>query len=256
MQPRGGDLDDDFDGVDLDGTVWTPHYLPAWSSRAASEATYEVRDSSLLLSIPPTQGLWCAGDHEPALRVSAVQSGSWSGPVGSTRGQQPYRDGVRVQEEQPAFAGWTPGPGWVEIRARADLTGRSMVSGWLIGLEDEPERSAEICVFEVFGDAVDPQGRSAAVGSGLHRFRDPDVVEDFAAPRLGIDVARWHTFGARWDGSTLRTTVDGEVVRTCAAPPTYPLQLMLAVFDFPDRAGVDDRDAVPLLAVDRVRGHG
>lgn len=39
---------------------------------------------------------------------------------------------------------------------------------------------------EVFGDAVDP-GRSAAVGMGLHAFRDPRVVEDFAAPRVPID---------------------------------------------------------------------
>lgn len=261
MEPRGGELDDDFGGTDLDRTVWSPHYLPAWSSRAASAATYQVRNSCLLLSIPPDQGLWCAGDHEPALRVSGVQSGNWSGPVGSTRGQQPYRDGLVVREEQPAFTGWTPGPGWVEIRARAEITPRSMVSGWFVGLEDEPERCAEICVFEVFGDAVEP-GRSAAVGSGLHRFRDPGVVEDFAAPRLPIDVARWHTYGARWDASTLEVTVDGETVRTCSGPPTYPLQLMLAVFDFPDRAGSDggagrpDEDTVPLLAVDRVRGSG
>jgi len=30
---------DDFDGGDLDQSVWLPHYLPAWSSRSASAAT-------------------------------------------------------------------------------------------------------------------------------------------------------------------------------------------------------------------------
>ncbi|MDM7853505.1 glycoside hydrolase family 16 protein [Cellulomonas alba] len=255
MQPRGGELDDDFGGTDLDRAVWFPHYLPAWSSRARSAATYAVRGSCLVLTIPPAQGLWCAGDHEPALRVSGVQTASWSGAVGTTRGQQPYRDGLRVREAQEPFAGWTPGPGWVEVRARADVAGRSMVSAWLVGLEDEPERCAEICVFEIFSDAVEP-GRSAAVGSGLHRFRDPAVTEDFAAPRLPVDVTEWHTYGARWDASVLETTVDGEAVRTCAAPPTYPLQLMLAVFDFPDRASADDRDHVPRLEIDRVRGRG
>jgi hypothetical protein len=29
----------------------------------------------LTLSIPVAQGLWCAGDHEPPLRVSGIQ---WS----------------------------------------------------------------------------------------------------------------------------------------------------------------------------------
>jgi len=85
---------DEFDGPELDRSVWLPHYLPAWSSRATTAATYEIRDSVMNLSIPPDQGLWCAGDHEPPLRVSGIQSGMWSGPLGGTRGQQPFRDGA------------------------------------------------------------------------------------------------------------------------------------------------------------------
>jgi len=81
---------DDFDGPGLDTAVWVPHYLPMWSSRAESAATYTVGDSELRLSIPPEQGLWCPGDHDP-LRVSGIQSGVFSGPVGSTTGQQPVR---------------------------------------------------------------------------------------------------------------------------------------------------------------------
>jgi hypothetical protein len=41
-----------------------------------------------------------------------------------------------------------------------------MVAFWMVGLEDRPERSAEICVAEVFGNAVEP-GMSAAVGMGV-----------------------------------------------------------------------------------------
>ena len=55
------DFTEDFDGPGLDPAVWLPHYLPAWSSRAATLATYDVRDSCLRLSIPPDQGHWCAG---------------------------------------------------------------------------------------------------------------------------------------------------------------------------------------------------
>jgi hypothetical protein len=89
---------DDYDAPALDTEVWVPHYLPQWSSRAQSAATYAVVGSELRLIIPPEQGLWCAGDHEPPLLVSGVQSGVFSGPVGSTVGQQPFRDPALTDE--------------------------------------------------------------------------------------------------------------------------------------------------------------
>jgi len=67
----------------------------------------------------------------------------------------------------------------------------------MVGLEDRPERSAEICVAEMFGNAVVP-GESTAVGMGLHAFRDPEVTEDFAAVRLPIDLAELHTYAVDW----------------------------------------------------------
>ena len=55
----------------------------------------------------------------------------------------------------------------------------------------------------------------------------------------------------RWDEQVAEFSVDGEHVRTCARPPTYPLQIMIAVFDFPDWPG----DAsVPALEVDWIGG--
>ena len=59
------------------------------------------------LTIPAEQGLWCPGEHDP-LRVSGIQSGVFSGAVGSTIGQQPFREGAVVREFQPAQWGWTP----------------------------------------------------------------------------------------------------------------------------------------------------
>jgi hypothetical protein len=250
-----GRVVDDFDAPDLDLTRWFPHYLPAWSSRAQTAATYEVRDGCLHLSIPPSQGLWCGDDHRPPMRVSGAQTGNLSGALGSRFGQQPYRSGLVVREEQETFLGWTPSGGRLEMRARAVVSPRSMVALWMVGLEDRPERCAEICVMEVFGDAVVP-GESAAVGMGLHAFRDPQVTEDFAAPRLPIDVAHFHTYGVEWSAQEASFRVDGTLVRSCPRPPTYPMQLMLAVFDFPDRSVGDDVDAVPELVVDRIEGTG
>lgn len=245
---------DEFDGSRLDTSVWLPHYLPAWSSRATTAATYELRDSCLYLTIPPTQGLWCAGEHMPPMRVSGIQSGNFSGPVGSAVGQQPYRPGITVREQQSTFWGWTPDGGHLQLRARAVVTPRSMVAFWMVGLEDRPERSAEICVAEVFGNSVRP-AESAAVGMGLHPFRDPAVAEDFDAVRLPIDVAAFHTYAVEWASDRADFFVDDALVRSCARPPAYPMQLMLAVFDFPEQSIGNDAEAVPALIVDCVRGY-
>jgi hypothetical protein len=100
-------FEDDFRGPRLDPSVWLPHYLPAWSSRAATAATYHMQDSCLHLTIPPNQGLWCADDHSPAMRVSGIQSGNFSGPVGSTVGQRrtelvsPYARNKSLSEAGP-----------------------------------------------------------------------------------------------------------------------------------------------------------
>lgn len=240
---------DHFDGADLDASVWVPHYLPQWSSRAQSAATFAVADSELRLTIPVDQGIWCADDHEPPLRVSGIQSGVFSGEVGSTVGQQPFRDGQVVREHQPEQRGWLPERGVIEVRARMDLSPRSMASVWMVGFEDRPERCGEICVFEVFGDA------QTAVGMGVHPFRDPSLTDDFAAPELPIDVAEHHIYAADWRPGRVDFLVDGERVRTVDQAPAYPLQMMVAVFDFPQRDPAGEHaDHVPRLAVDYVRG--
>ena len=159
-----------------------------------------------------------------------------------------------MREAQETFWGWTPDGGYIEMRARGVVTRRSMVAFWMVGLEREPQQSAEICVVEVFGNAVAPR-KSTAVGMGLHRFRDPAVTEDFEAVRLPLDVTDFHTYAVDWTPESASFLVDGQVVRTCASPPTYPMQMMLAVFDFPERSVGDDADAVPELVVDSLRGY-
>jgi Glycosyl hydrolases family 16 len=246
---------DHFDGSNLDDEVWIPHYLPQWSSRADTAATYEVAGSELRLTIPADHGLWCAENHDPPLRVSGIQSGVFSGEVGSTIGQQPYRDGVVVREFQPAQWGWTPKYGLLEVRARMELSPRSMAAVWMVGLEDQPSRSGEICIFEVFGDAISTEdgAPTAAVGMGVHPFRDPAITDDFAAPRLAIDVSEFHVYAADWRPGKVDFLVDGEQVRTVHQAPDYPMQMMVAVFDFPDKADAAPADHLPLLAVDYVR---
>ena len=129
-----------------------------------------------------------------------------------------------------------------------DITPRSMAALWLVGFEDQPEQCGEICVVEIFGNAV--RDGSAEVGMGLKQIRDPGLAQDFAAPRLSIDPADLHTYAVDWDADEAVFTVDGEVVRRTPRPPTYPMQIMVGVFDFPDWSTGDDHDHVPTMAID------
>lgn len=192
--------------------------------------------------------------HTAPLRVSGTQSGNFSGPAGSGIGQQPWRTGAVVHEEQEPFWGWTPEHGYLEMRAQGVITQRSMVAWWMVGLEDTPDRCAEICVAEIFGDAVE-DAASAAVGMGLHPFRDPRITDDFQAVRLPIDITDFHTYAVDWTPDRVTFHVDGDPIRTCPNPPSYPMQMMIAVFDFPDRTTGTDHQAVPRFFVDYLRGY-
>jgi len=252
-------FEDRFDGPDLDAATWFPHYLPAWSSRELSRASYRLDEGGLVIDIPADHPVWCSGDHEPPLRVSAIQTGNWSGTPGSVRGQQRFREGQTVLEEQERFEGWLPAAderaARVEISARMDLSPRSMAALWMSGFEDDDaqERCGELCVFEVFGKDLGPDP-SAEVGVGIKAFRDPALTQDFHAPRIRIDVVEPHLYAVEWDADEAVFSVDGVVLRRCPSPPSYPLQLMLGVFDFPEWSVGDDDHLVPRLVVDRVAG--
>jgi hypothetical protein len=126
-----------------------------------------------------------------------------------------------------------------------------MFAFWLSGIESRPEWSGEICVAEIFGENVG--SGQARVGIGVHAFRDPELTEDFSTVLLDIDVSRSHTYGILWLPDSVTFTVDGTTVRTSAQSPDYPMQLMIGVFDFPDRAE-DGAWPTPEMWVSRVSG--
>jgi hypothetical protein len=239
-----------FEGSDLADDRWVPHYLPHWSSRDGTRATYDVAASVLRLRIPTGQGLWAPDRHTPALRTSTIASGLYAGPLESTIGQQPFAEGLTVTEEQPPFRGWLVDGGRVTVRARADLTARSMVSVWMTGFEDEPDRCGEVCVFEVFGDTV--TATSAGVGAGVHQFRDPALREDFSVTPVDLDLREWHDYSVSMSPDGCAWTVDGVELRTSDQRPAYPLQLFVGVFDFPEREDGTTRDHEPSFEVDRI----
>jgi hypothetical protein len=90
---------------------------------------------------------------------------------------------------------------------------------------------------------------------GIKPIRDPALTGDFAAPRLELDVADHHTFTADWSPGRVEFLVDGAHVRSVGQAPAYPVQMMIAVFDFPAHERAQAYAGhVPMLAVDRIEG--
>ncbi len=187
--------EDDFDRPTLDETRWLPHYLPQWSTPDRTATRYEIRDGVLRLLIEVDDPPW-APELDGDLRVSSLQTGVFAGPVGSTIGQLHFHPDVVVRTAQENRALFTTRYGLIETRFRALDDPRMMVALWMIGFEDEPERSSEILIAEIFGRDVLPD--RARIGMGVHPFGDPSIIDDFSAEEVAIDVREWHTYSADW----------------------------------------------------------
>lgn len=240
-------VDEHFDSDVLDQNIWLPYYLPQWAGREAARARYRVGDGRLDLFIDPAQPRWLPG-LEGDLRVSSLQTGCYAGPLGSSIGQHRSNPALRVVEEQPALWLVTPKFAAIDLRARWTPVPDQMVALWMIGIEDEPHRSAEICVCEIFGDEAD--ATTARVGVGVHPFDDPTITDDFEKIMANIDVSAWHDYGAVWTRADVTFYIDREPVKVVAQSPQYPMQLMLSIYDFASPS--PDRPSAP-FQIDRLR---
>lgn len=247
------EVDETFEGPGLDERLWLPYYLPHWGSRAATRARFDVGGGELRLRIDADQPPWNP-DKDGGIRVSALQTGQFSGPVGSRIGQLQFTDALVVQEAPPVEALYTPTFGLVEVCLRAIADPSNMVGLWMIGFEDEPQRSGEICVCEIFGRDVTPA--TARVGMGIHPWADPALHDDFEQVSLDVDAREPHWYAAEWRPGRTTFFVDERPVKVVDQAPAYPMQVMLTLYEFAD--GVEPAakpDAYPKVAVvERFRG--
>jgi Glycosyl hydrolases family 16 len=140
------EFDDGFEAGRLDPQRWIAHHLPQWSSRERAGARYEFA-GGLRLLIEADQPPWCE-ELDGDVRVSSLQTGVFAGPVGSAVGQHRFHPDAVVREAQEPRRLYTPRYGPIETRLQALADPRVMVAPWMIGYEDAPDRSAEICVCE------------------------------------------------------------------------------------------------------------
>jgi hypothetical protein len=240
------EFDEDFAGPALDPGRWVAHYLPQWTTPERSAARYELAPGRLRLRIDADQPAWRTEDGE--MRVSNLQTGTFSGPVGSPIGQHRHRAGLTVVTAQPAQRLYTPGTGRVEAVMRASPDPACMLAFWLIGFEAAPEESGEICVAELFGR------RRSHVRMGVKAHHDPHLTTDMDELSLDLDTTDWHTYAAEWTAERVRFFVDDRLVRTVEQGIDYPLQLMVDLFEFPDGPERDPADYPKVAEVRAVRG--
>ena len=243
-RPDRSDYEEEFDGT-LESS-WLPYYLPHWSSREASAA--RVSFDPLELRIDDDQAPW-SPEYNGDLRVSNLQTGVFSGELGSSIGQHRFRDDLVVREHQQPERLYTPQYGLVDARVRASPDPDTMVALWLIGFESEPQESGELCVFEIFGRELD--GDHGIVGLGIHPFADPTLHDDFVKLEIDGDLTEWHTYSAEWSPGLSRFFIDDELVHETAQAPAYPLQLMLNIYEF-DHGGPHPKR----FPVAELRGYG
>src|SRR5690242_19246713 len=160
------ELDEDFSGDALDPRRWIAHYLPQWTTPERSAARYELRPGLLRLRIDADQPAW--REEDGSMRVSNLQTGTFSGPAGSPVGQHRHRPDLTVTTPQPESRLYAPSAGLAEAVMRASADPTCMLAFWLVGFEASPEESGEICAAEIFGNAVGPDRSRVRIGVKAH----------------------------------------------------------------------------------------
>ena len=195
---RPPDVEDDFTGPPR-ADLWVDHYLPHWTTPDRSRARHRVVDEGLALLIEADQPDWRPEDAP--LRVSNLQTGTFSGPVGSTRGTHRHRpDGLVVRTQTPTRLLWAPSAGRVEVTVSASTAPGCMLAAWLVGTEHrDPREAGEVCLFEIDADAVG--GRVSRARCGVKAHGDPRLVTEMAEVAVPVDAARPHTWTCVWAGA-------------------------------------------------------
>ena len=229
MESMHSSLDETFSEGALDPTRWMAHHLPHWSNAALSQARYHFDDQGLVLRIDEDQLEWCP-DRDPGVRVSAIQSGHFSGPLGSSVGQHRLATPLEVRTELPPRAFLVPRFCRISMTARAEMTRHHLVSLYLIGFEQDNQcDSGEITLMEVFGDKLGCG--ITTVNVGIKRINDPRLLDEIYPVSRPIKMEDWHEYFMEWRPSGIIFGIDGDVIAETSQSPHYGMQLMLTMYD-------------------------
>lgn len=233
-------IDDDFRGGIDEGT-WVAAYLPQWTTPPRAAARTRTTADGLELLIEKDQPHW--REEDAPMRVSNLQTGTFAGPVGSSRGTHRHRpDGLLVRTRTPTRLLFAPSGGRIDITLTASTDPGCMTAAWLVGAEHRsPTEAGEICIFEIDAAAI---GAYTSARCGIKAHHDPSLVTDMRDIDVPVDAATAHTWTVIWDGRETLVGCEGTVVGRWDQAPSYPLFLMLDLFELGGDAGSFPRRAV------------
>ena len=235
LPARPPDVADDFATTTLRDDLWVGDYLPHWTTPERSCARYEMAGpSGIRLLIEETQLDW--RDEDAPLRVSNLQTGVFSGPLGSERGTHRHRpDGLTVRTHTPERLLWAPSAGRVDVTVSASLDEGCMLAAWLVGAENlSPRHSGEICIFEIDSNAIG-HGETRA-RCGLKAHGDDYFATDMVEVVVPLDASKPHTWSVIWGTKGTVIGCEGVVVKRSPSAPNYPMFLMLDLFEIGPRS--------------------
>lgn len=184
--------------------------------------------------------------------MSNLQTGVFSGPVGSGRGTHRHRpDGLLVYTETPERLLWAPSAGRVEVTVSASTDDGCMLAAWLVGAENRsPTHSGEICIFEIDADKIGPHSRARC---GVKAHGDATLVTEMTEVTIPLDASRPHTWSATWGPTGTVIACEGAAVAHSIQAPDYPMILMLDLFEIGGRSP-DPADYPKTARIHSMRG--
>jgi len=248
------DFSDEFEEGTLNTKNWLPYYLPQWSSREKTATNFEILDGSLVLKIDRDQSPW-SEEFNGDVKVSSLQTGVFSGKMGSSLGQHHITTNCIVREEQESKRLYTSKYGYFEIRAKALPYKNNVCAFWMIGFEDVPYKSGEICLMEIKGENVTKA--SAINGFGVRSFSDTDLKDEFYENVIEIDATAFNIYAAEWFPNRIDFFINNRKVKTLFQSPSYEMQLMLNIYEIPN-ASVEEVLKMPYpkrFEIDYVRAY-
>jgi hypothetical protein len=224
------EFSDEFEGPEIDTDKWVTAYLPQWSSRQQAAPNYTFETGMLVLQITQDQQPWCP-EWDGENRCSAIQTGVFSGLLGTRTGQSRFSNDLIVREAQGSVRKYTPQFGYFETRIKGNPYSANHVSLWMIGYEDMPEHSGEICLFELLGS--ERGEKSSLVRYGVHPWSDTTLHEEFFVEPFPLDSTHFHIYAVEWTPTHIVFFIDNMKIRTIQQSPQYPMQFIFGMFERP-----------------------
>lgn len=222
-------FDEEFDGNTLDENLWVDKYLASWTKTPErSNPTYELKDGIMNLQIQEETQPWC-----PEYDGETVVSGF---TTAHRNGLHNWTGNNKIRNPSDMEVTHINKYGYYEIRSKGQAGSSRHVAWWLTGLEDVPNESCEIDIFEILGNNPN------AVPVAFHKWKDPTGPDGGSFTYTNKDKNfhdEYHVFGFDWiegagSGSTpdkMVLYVDGEQIGEKNVKIDYPLIQLFSIYE-------------------------